>query len=149
MITTDHTGRKIEPQVIDLTGSGMSLTGSMACSGRLKAAQTYIRMMMTSPGHYPADRTFGGGFLDGIAGQSNMSNADIINRFATANMRVLDEMTRTLDGRPPDETITDAKLAGIIPSGGRFSVAIEISFADSGDSAVYLFPVDGSALLQP
>jgi hypothetical protein len=113
----------------------------MVTTGKAKAIQNYVRILLTPLGHYPSTPDFGSEFYNVYEGNM-MSEAELLNLFASENLRVLEYLHSIYqDDTPPDERITDARLAGITVGRTEAALVLEFGFPDNGEPLPVILPI--------
>lgn len=129
--TTNHTFRKLDLSLYpDLKEPFKAVDTRLGgptkvVTGHSKAAQNFLRCLMTPTGHYKSSPSYGSEFSNRVYSGSIIFLEDLPNLFATESLRVLEHLFDPKGTSfPDDEVIIRAELADFKASQG--TVALEI-----------------------
>lgn len=153
MKTRDYTFRTRDISLFPIIGEGGGgLDVQMdphVCTGKSKASQNYFRLLMTPIGSFPSDPDAGSEFFKATEGR-NLSEPELLNLFASENLRVIEYLTTIQQGKdiPDDERIVEGRLSSVAVSRTGFSIVVELSFADGDPPLPFVLPIKNSAIEQ-
>lgn len=111
-------------------------------SGHSKAAQNFLKALMTPLGHYRSDPDFGSEFSRKVVVGGSIYPEELPNIFAIEALRVLDSIIATKGPNDPDdEVIVSAELVNYSVGRGSVEMTIQLQFRNSDTPRVILLPV--------
>lgn len=151
-VSQNHQGRRLDLALFPwATGPGqtrMDLSGThgRAVAGPSKAAQNWVRLLMTPLGTWRSTPEAGSNFPAKFIAGAPLTFDQIPSLFAVEAMDVIEFMHASAPDAPDDEWIVSASLADYRVSPGAIALRIEMSFA-SGDKTEFLLPVETGGML--
>ena len=147
-VTTNHTFRKMDRALQpDLRAPSTPVVMSVGkparrVTGHSKAAQNFLRCLMTPLGHYKSSPGYGTEFPLRILSGSIVFIEELPNLFATESLRVLEEIFDRKDvSTPDDEVIIRAELADFSITPGNVSMEIHLYYRNEDDPKQIRLPV--------
>ena len=146
--TTNYTFRKVDLSLYpDLRSAGIPVgmrLGSPArlITGHSKAAQNFLRVLMTPLGHYRSRPDFGSEFSTKIFSGSMIFAEDLPNIFAMESLRVLEQVfDPKSESIPSDEIIIRADLKDFRTSPGTLVMEIYLYFRNETEPKSIRLPI--------
>ena len=146
-ITKNYFNRKIDIALFGETESGVPVSMgtrpvSLVITGKLKASQNYLRVMLSNLGERKEDINFGSTLIKNFRSNNIAFSSEIEQIFLIENVLVLKWIQERYNGdTPEDERIDNVKLLNYdIQSGGRVILNLELTTV-AGESALFHLPV--------
>ena len=151
--STNNSGRKLDiclfPETVGPGPVRLEVPGPVAkvTSGRIKASQNYVRLLLTPLGTWRSDPTAGSNFssrfLSGIA----FTFDQIPSFFAAESLSVIQFMANNRSANTPaDERIVSATLLSYSVLTGSLTMSIQLAYADGAGTELTL-PVKTGGML--
>jgi hypothetical protein len=147
-VTTNHTFRKLDlslyPDLKEPFKAVNSRLGgpTKVITGHSKAAQNFLRCLMTPTGHYKSRPNYGSEFSNRVYSGSIIFLEDLPNLFATEGLRVLEQVFDPKNASfPDDEVIIRAELADFKASPGTVSLEIHLYYRNEDQPKQIRLPI--------
>jgi hypothetical protein len=149
-ISTNYSGRRVDlslfPRLL-LPNAPVEMEVSrlpMSIAGPAKAAQGFVKSLLTAQGEIPGDPTAGTNFFARISNSSIRYPSDMEHLFLIESSKAVDAWNESSAGsRPLDEQINRVALVGLEIGIQGVSISIEL-FTRAGESTTFLLPVNWS-----
>lgn len=146
--STNHTFRKLDLSLHpDLkrafTPVKMGIGGrAKVVTGHSKAAQNFLRCLMTPLGHYKSTPNYGTDFPNRVFAGSIVLIEDLANIFAMESLRVLDQVFDPKDASfPDDEVIVRVELSDYSVTPGLVSMEIFLYYRNEDAPSQIVLPI--------
>lgn len=147
--TRDYTFRKVDLSLFpDLESPDVAVEmrlGNPAkmITGHSKAAQNFLRALMTPLGHYRSNPDYGSEFSEKVYSGNIVFVEDLPNLFAIESLRIIDSIFADKGSDiPDDEVISRAELADFALSRSQLTLTINVYFRNEDAPKVLRLPVN-------
>lgn len=150
MISTtsrDHTFRRTDLSIFPGLESpsvpvACGIGDGRVVAGHAKAAQNFLKALMTPLGHYRGDPDYGSEFTSRVAVGGNVYPEELPNVFAVEALRVLEHSIATKGpDQPDDEVVVRAELADYAVGRGSVDLRIELHYRNGDVPVPILLPI--------
>lgn len=137
-ISQDYVGRNVDLCILETSADpgpapvfvGISGSGTVS-SGPWKAAQAFLKILMTAKGSVAAEPIYGTRFASNLLGGSISTEVRLLQEFHRDLPDILNYLSNAFSEAPDDERIRSARLEAFSVQLDSAVMRIRLTFADS------------------